>query len=250
MGIVCITGASSGIGRATAERFLREGWNVIAAARRVERLEALATAHPGRVRVLPLDVRSREAVVEAFGEVPEDWRDIDALINSAGLAAGLDPAQSASLDDWDAMVDTNVKGLMYCSHAVLPGMIARGRGHVVNIGSVAGAYAYPSGNVYGGTKAFSLQFSRGLRCDLHGTGVRVTDIEPGLLETEFSIVRFKGDTERAGKLYAGADPLLPENIADIIWWIVSQPAHVNITQVEVMPTSQSLGPTRVHYKAE
>lgn len=247
MSLVCVTGATSGIGRATAGRFLREGWNVIAAGRRGERLDELTAAHPGKVYPLILDVRDRSAVTAAFSDLPAVFRDIDVLVNNAGLALGLDPAQTASLDDWDVMVDTNVKGLMYCARAVLPGMIARGWGHVVNIGSIAGSYAYPCGNVYGGTKAFSLQFSRGLRCDLHGTGVRVTDIEPGLLETEFSKIRFKGDETRADQLYAGTDPLRPEDMADIIWWVATQPKHVNITQVEVMPTSQTLGGTRVHY---
>ncbi len=247
MSLVFITGATSGIGRASAERFAREGWRVIAAGRRTERLQALAATHPG-ILPLPLDVRDREAVNAAFADLPEEFRDIDILVNNAGLALGLESAQDASLDDWDTMVDTNIKGLMYCARAVLPGMIARKTGHVINIGSIAGIYAYPGGNVYCATKAFSLQFSRALRCDTHGTGVRVTDIEPGLLETEFSLIRFKGDAERSDRLYSGADPLRPEDIADIIWWVATQPGHVNITQVEVMPTSQTLGGTRVSYR--
>jgi 3-hydroxy acid dehydrogenase/malonic semialdehyde reductase len=246
--VVCITGATSGIGRATAERFAAEGWRAIVAGRREDRLRALAAAHKDQVLPLVLDVRDRQAVSQAFASLPPDFADIDMLVNSAGLAQGLDPAQNCDLDDWDTMIDTNVKGLTYCTRAILPGMVARGQGHVINIGSVAGSYAYPGGNVYGATKAFVEQFSRNLRCDLHGTGVRVTNLEPGLLETEYSLVRFKGDAARADAVYEGTDPLRPEDIAEIIWWVGARPAHVNICRVEVMPVCQSNGATRVYKK--
>lgn len=241
MPVVCVTGATSGIGRATVERFVKEGWEAVALGRRDERLAALAAEHPGRIRTTRLDVRDREDVECAFA----DMGDIDVLVNNAGLALGLDPAQECSLDDWDAMVDTNIKGLLYCTRAALPGMVARKAGHVVNLGSIAGTYAYPGSNVYGASKGFVLQFSRGLRCDLHGTGVRVTDIEPGLLESEFSNVRFKGDESRFENLYKNAHPLRPEDVADAIWWVATRPAHVNVSQVEIMPTTQSLASARV-----
>lgn len=241
MPVVCVTGATSGIGRATVERFVKEGWEAVALGRREERLAALAAEHPGRIRTARLDVRDREDVERAFA----DMGDIDVLVNNAGLALGLEPAQECSLDDWDAMVDTNIKGLLYCTRAALPGMVARKAGHVVNLGSIAGTYAYPGSNVYGASKGFVLQFSRGLRCDLHGTGVRVTDIEPGLLESEFSNVRFKGDESRFENLYRNAHPLRPEDVADAIWWVATRPAHVNVSQVEIMPTTQSLASARV-----
>ena len=212
MPVAYITGATSGIGRATAERFIEEGWTVVAMARREERLQELQDAHPGSVHCFTLAVRDKAAVEHVFSE---------------------------------AMVDTNIKGLLYCTRAALPGMVERHSGHVVNLGSIAGTYAYPGSNVYGASKGFVLQFSRGLRCDLHGTGVRVTDVEPGLRESEFSNVRFKGDESRFDTLYENAYPLRPEDIADTIWWVVSRPAHVNVSQVEVMPTTQSLASARV-----
>ena len=189
--------------------------------------------------------RDKAAVEHVFSEAKERFGAPDVLVNNAGLALGLEPAQACSLDDWDTMVDTNIKGLLYCTRAALPGMVERHSGHVVNLGSIAGTYAYPGSNVYGASKGFVLQFSRGLRCDLHGTGVRVTDVEPGLLESEFSNVRFKGDESRFDTLYENAYPLRPEDIADTIWWVVSRPAHVNVSQVEVMPTTQSLASARV-----
>lgn len=241
MPVVCVTGATSGIGRATVERFVKEGWEAVALGRREERLAALAAEHPGRIRTARLDVRKRDEVEQVF----KAMGDIDVLVNNAGLALGLEPAQECSLDDWDTMVDTNIKGLLYCTRAALPGMVARKAGHVVNLGSIAGTYAYPGSNVYGASKGFVLQFSRGLRCDLHGTGVRVTDIEPGLLESEFSDVRFKGDESRFENLYKNAHPLRPEDVADAIWWVTTRPAHVNVSQVEIMPTTQSLASARV-----
>ncbi|MEG6506820.1 SDR family NAD(P)-dependent oxidoreductase [Nitratidesulfovibrio sp. 1201_IL3209] len=248
--IVCITGATAGFGAATARRFAADGWRIIATGRRQDRLDALA-AELGDGNCLPLcfDVRDAEAVQAALSDasnLPEAWRAVDVLVNNAGLALGLEPAHRCSLDDWTTMVDTNIKGLLHVTRALLPGMVERGRGHVVNLGSITGTYAYPGANVYGGTKAFVMQFSRGLRADLHGTGVRVTNIEPGLAESEFSVVRFGGDADRAAKLYEGAAALRPQDIADAIAWAVSCPAHVNVSRIEVMPTSQSFGALPVH----
>ena len=245
--IVLVTGATSGFGAATARRFAQDGARIIAVGRRADRLEALR-AELGADKVLPvvLDVRDRDAVAKAIASLPAEWSAIDVLVNNAGLARGLGPAQEASLDDWDAMVDTNVKGLMYLTRAVLPGMVARGRGHIVNIGSTAAEFPYPGGNVYGATKAFVRQFSLNLRADLYGTPVRVTDIEPGLVGgTEFSNVRF-GDDARAAAVYQGADALTPEDIADAIHWVASRPARVNVNTLQVMPVAQSFGPLRVH----
>lgn len=230
---VLVTGASSGFGAAIARRFVSEGARVSAAARRGERLAEL-----DGVRPLELDVRDRAAVERSLAELP----DIDVLVNNAGLAKGLEPASRADLDDWDQMLDTNCKGLVYCTRALLPGMVERGRGHVINIGSVAGSYAYPGGNVYGATKAFVHQFSLNLRSDLHGTGVRVTCVEPGLADgTEFSDVRFEGDHERARAVYSGVRALAPEDIAESVYWVASQPAHVNVNVLELMPVTQSPG---------
>lgn len=244
MPTICITGASSGIGEATARRFAAQGWHVVATARRGDRLEALAKDYPGLIHILVFDVQNPEAVTSAFASLPSEYAEIDVLVNNAGLALGLESAQNCDMADWEAMINTNIKGLLYCSQAVLPAMAQRGKGHIVNIGSIAGSYAYPGGNVYGATKAFVEQFSRNLRCDLHGTGIRVTNVEPGLLETEFSLVRFKGDATAAGSVYDGSKPLHAEDIAEIIWWAATLPEHVNINRVEVMPTCQSNGPTR------
>ncbi|SDD01216.1 3-hydroxy acid dehydrogenase / malonic semialdehyde reductase [Cupriavidus sp. YR651] len=246
--IVFVTGATSGFGAAIARRFANAGHRVIAAGRREDRLAALA-AELGRDKVLPLilDVRDRDAVAAAVANLPADFADIDLLVNNAGLALGLEPAQSADLDNWDTMVDTNVKGLMYMTRAVLPGMVTRNRGHVINIGSTAGAYAYPGGNAYGATKAFVRQFSLNLRADLQGTRVRVTDVAPGLVGgTEFSAVRFSGDQARVEKVYEGADALTPDDIADTVFWAATLPARVNINFVEVMPVTQSFGPLAIH----
>ncbi|MBR5734713.1 MAG: SDR family oxidoreductase [Desulfovibrionaceae bacterium] len=245
MSTIFITGASSGIGRATAERFLEGKWRVVAAGRREERLRALAEKHPGMVLPLTLDVRDKDAVNAAFASLPAPFDAIDALVNNAGLALGVEPAQACNPDDWNVMVDTNIKGVLHCTRAVLPLMTARNAGHIINLGSIAGSYAYVGGNVYGATKAFVEQFSRNLRCDLHGTNVRVTNIEPGLLETEFTLVRLKGNAEKAAELYEGAEPLHPEDIAECIWWAVNRPPHVNICRIEVMPVCQRNGATEV-----
>ncbi|CAK7059687.1 MAG: NADP-dependent 3-hydroxy acid dehydrogenase YdfG [Desulfovibrio sp.] len=246
--IICITGATSGIGKAAALRFLKEGWKVIGTGRRAERLAELAREGGENFLPLEFDVSDKAAVAAAFASIPASFKPIDVLVNNAGLALGAEPVMQGSVDDWDVMVDTNIKGLLYCTKAVVNDMAERGRGYIVNIGSMAGGIPYPGGNVYGATKAFVAHFSRNLRTDLHGTGVRVCDIQPGLLETEFSVVRFKGDKNRSDDLYAGADHLLPEDIADIIHYVVTAPERVDITALRVMPTCQSEGPVRVYKK--
>jgi 3-hydroxy acid dehydrogenase/malonic semialdehyde reductase len=244
--IVLVTGATAGFGAATARRFAREGARVIATGRRAELLHALAGEFPGLVHPLELDVRDRESVVTSLATLPDGFTDIDVLVNNAGLAIGLEPAQDARLDDWDTMVDTNVKGLMYVTRAVLPGMVARNRGHIVNLGSTAGEFPYPGGNVYGATKAFVHQFSLNLRADLLGTNVHVTDIAPGLCGgTEFSNVRFRGDARKADAVYEGTTPLSADDIADAINWVVSRPPHVNINSIQMMPVIQAFGPLAV-----
>ncbi len=245
---VLVTGASAGFGAAIARRFAAAGHRIIAAGRREDRLQSLAD-EIGRDKVLPLilDVRDREAVARAIAGLPADFAEIDLLVNNAGLALGLEAAQAADLDNWDTMVDTNIKGLMYVTRTVLPGMVARNRGHVINIGSTAGAYAYPGGNVYGATKAFVRQFSLNLRADLQGTRVRVTDVAPGLVGgTEFSSVRFGGDEGRVQKIYEGADALTPDDVAETVFWAGTLPARVNINFVELMPVTQSFGPLAIH----
>lgn len=245
--IVLVTGATAGFGAAIARRFARNGDRVIAAGRRSDRLEALAEEF-GRDRIHPLtlDVSDRARVLAAIASLPSGFSDIDLLVNNAGLALGLAPAQEADLDDWDTMVATNVGGVMYMTRTVLPGMIARSRGHIINIGSIAATYPYPGGNAYGATKAFVRQFSLNLRADLAGTPVRVTDIEPGMVGgSEFSVVRFDGDEDRAAKLYAGADPLVPDDIAEAVFWTATLPPRVNINAIEMMPVCQSFAPLPV-----
>ncbi len=245
---VLITGASSGFGAACARAFAKLGCKLVLCARRGEALQLLRQelAPLVAVHVFTLDVRDREAVAAAFAALPAEFSEVDLLVNNAGLALGLEPAHQASLDDWDTMVDTNVKGLMYCTRALLPGMVDRNRGHVVNIGSVAGSWPYPGGNVYGASKAFVQQFSRNLRSDLLGTRVRVTNIAPGMAETEFSQVRFKGDDDKAQRVYAGTEPLSAEDIADVVVWVSSVPGRVNINSIEVMSVSQAWGPLAVN----
>lgn len=239
---ILITGATSGFGAACARRFAAANWRLILTGRRADRLDQLKEELGSSViRTLTLDVRDRQAVEQALTGV-----DVDVLLNNAGLALGLEPAWKIDLADWETMVDTNVKGVMYCTRALLPGMVARNRGHVVNIGSTAGSWPYPGGNVYGATKAFVEQFSRNLRADLLGTRVRVTYLAPGMAQTEFSNVRFKGDDGRADQVYAGAEPLLAEDIAEIVYFATTLPGHVNINALEVMSIDQSWGPLAVH----
>jgi 3-hydroxy acid dehydrogenase/malonic semialdehyde reductase len=237
--IVLITGASAGFGASIARLLAAGGHRIIAAGRRADRLEALAgDIGGGAVLPLVLDVTDRAAVAAAVDSLPTDWAEIDVLVNNAGLARGLVPAQQAKLDDWE--IDTNVKGVTYVTHAVLPGMVARDRGHIVNMGSVAGNWPYPGGNVYGATKAFVRNFSLNLRTDLLGTKVRVTNVEPGLVSgTEFSAVRFDGDTAKAANVYANTTPLTAEDVAETVRWVVSLPAHFNVNTIEIMPVVQA-----------
>ncbi|WP_184540428.1 SDR family oxidoreductase [Micromonospora polyrhachis] len=244
---VLVTGASAGFGAAITRRFAADGARVVACARRSDRLTALAAELGPNVLPRQVDVRDLPAVERLVSALPADFADIDILVNNAGLAKGLQPAHETDPDDWAEMVDTNCKGLLHCTRAILPGMVARGRGHVINLGSIAGTYPYPGGNVYGATKAFTRQFSLNLRSDLHGTGVRVTCVEPGLSGgTEFSTVRFGGDDVRAGAVYAGTQPLLADDIAEAVCWAAAQPDHVNINTIELMPVAQSFAPLQVH----
>ena len=249
--IALITGATSGFGAACARRFAAEGWGLILCGRRQKRLNELRSELAATVPVhtFPLDVRDEVAVNAVIAALPTEFAEIDLLVNNAGLALGLEPAQRCDMQDWHDMVDTNIKGLLYCTRAVLPGMVERNRGHIVNIGSVAGNYPYPGGNVYGGTKAFVKQYSLNLRADLLGTKVRVTNIEPGMAETEFSLVRFKGDDSKAGRIYEGAQSLQAADIADVVYWAATRPAHVNINRVEVMPVCQAFSPFAVSREA-
>ena len=234
--VVLVTGATAGFGAAVCRRFAAAGARILATGRRRERLDALASELG--VRTAVLDVRDR-AVTDALADAEAP---LDVLVANAGLALGLEPAHKTDPADWEEMVDTNVKGLMYTVRAFLPAMVERASGHVVVLGSVAADTPYPGGNVYGATKAFAGQLARNLRCDLAGTGVRVTDVAPGLAETEFSLVRFKGDAEKAAKPYAGLEPLTGPDIAEAVYWAATQPAHVNICRIEMMPTAQAHGP--------
>lgn len=245
---VFITGASSGFGAAAARKFAAQGDRLILAARREDKLTALSAELAGQTELLPviLDVRNRSAVEAAVAALPEPFRDVDILINNAGLALGLEPAYEADMDDWETMIDTNIKGLVWATRLLLPGMVERNRGQIVNIGSTAGAWPYPGGNVYGGTKAFVEQFSRNLRADLLGKNIRVTCLAPGMAKTEFSQVRFKGDNEKAATVYDSTTPLSAEDIADIIVWLTSIPPHVNVNFLEVMSICQSWGHLAVH----
>ncbi len=247
---ILITGATSGFGKACAERFAAEGWRLIVTGRRADRLTELTTQlRDTPVHAVELDVRDLGAVEAMVRDLPEGFRDVDVLVNNAGLALGLQGAQEASLQDWETMIDTNIKGLCYLTRCLLPAMVARNQGHIVNMGSIAGNYPYPGGNVYGATKAFVKQFSRNLLTDLTHTKIRVTNIEPGLSESEFSVVRFHGDRDKADAVYQGTQPLTPPDIAEIVHWVTSVPPHVNICTVEVMPVCQSCGPLAIHREA-
>lgn len=244
--IVLITGASSGFGEEMARKFVREGHKVIAAARRTERLSALQAELGVALLPVTLDVTSKESINNALTGLPADWLPVDVLVNNAGLALGTEPAHLASQEEWDTMIDTNTKGLVTVTRAILPAMVARGSGLVINIGSVAGETPYPGGNVYGATKAFVEQFTRNLRADLVGTGVRATNIAPGLCGgTEFSNVRMRGNDEAAAKVYEGTVPLTAIDIAETAYWIATLPAHVNINHIEMMPTCQGYGPLNI-----
>ncbi|MEH3103746.1 MAG: SDR family NAD(P)-dependent oxidoreductase [Sphingomonas phyllosphaerae] len=233
-----VTGATSGIGQATTRALAGAGWQVIATGRRADRLAALAAECGEQVHTAAFDVRDEAARDAALDAVPERFRDIDLLVNNAGLALGTAPAQQADLSQWRTMIDTNVTALVSVTHKLLPGLIAR-KGGIVNIASVAGSYPYPGGNVYGGTKAFVQQFTLNLRSDLHGTGVRVSAIDPGMVETEFTLVRTGGDRDASDTLYAGATPMTAEDIAATVLWIATLPPHLNINRLELMPVSQS-----------
>lgn len=253
---ILITGATSGFGEATARRFASEGWRVIITGRRKERLEALrkelqglhgTVEGPHIIHPLHFDVRDNPAVEAAIASLPKEWKSIDVLMNNAGLAAGFDTIQDGSLDDWNAMLDTNVKGLLHVSRAVIPGMIARGKGHIINIGSVAGKEVYPKGNVYCASKHAVDALTKGMRQDLLPHGIKVTQIAPGLAETEFSQVRFHGDEQKAKQVYLGMTPLKGNDIADLVWFAATRPPHVCINDLVVMPTAQAAS-TQVHRK--
>ncbi len=238
--IVFITGATSGFGEATARKFISHGVQVIGTGRRKDRLQKLKEELGTAFLPLSFDVAQRAEVERSIAELPPEFSAVDVLVNNAGGAIGLDLAQNADLDDWEKMIDSNIKGVIYCTRLLLPGMIERGRGDIINIGSTAAEWPYPGGNVYGAAKAFVHQFSLNLRADLLGTPLRVTDIQPGLAGgTEFSEVRFKGDKERTAAVYAGTEPLTPEDIADAIHWVVTRPARVNINTMQIMPVSQA-----------
>jgi 3-hydroxy acid dehydrogenase/malonic semialdehyde reductase len=241
-----VTGATAGFGRAITHRLVRDGWRVIATGRRADRLAELAREHPTAILPHKLDVTDAAAVAALPTALPADWQTIDALINNAGLALGLEPAHQADLAAWDRMIATNVTGLAHVTRALLPAMVARNRGHIVNLSSIAATYPYPGAHVYGATKAFVAQFSLNLRADLVGTNIRVTSLEPGLCGgTEFSTVRFAGDAAKAAKVYEGTTPLTAEDIAESVSWVLHLPPHVNINRIEMMPTCQASGPLAV-----
>ncbi len=243
---VFVTGATAGFGEAVVRKFLNDGAKVVGTGRRSDRLEKLKQELGANFLPIAFDVGQRKETEEAIAKLPKEFAEVDILVNNAGGAIGLDPAQSADLDDWDGMIDANVKGVVYCTRLLLPGMVERKRGHVINIGSTAAEFPYPGGNVYGAAKAFVHQFSYNLRSDLAGTGVRVTDIQPGLTGgTEFSQVRFKGDDKKAAAVYAGTVALTAEDVADAIHWVATRPEHVNINVIQLMPVTQSFGPLAV-----
>ena len=237
---VLITGASAGFGKALAERLVANGHRVIGCARRIDKLNALAEILGENFLPVVMDVSDTDSIPQIVADLPDDFKHIDVLVNNAGLALGIEPAHKASLDDWMRMVDTNVKGLMSLTHAVLPAMVERDSGYIINVGSIAGSWPYFGGNVYGATKAFVKQFSLNLRADLVGTQVRVTNIEPGVVAgTEFSNVRYHGDDDKAAKVYDGFKTMTGEDIGDILLWLIESPAHINVNRLEVMPVAQT-----------
>jgi len=241
--IALVTGATSGFGRAVALRLLVAGARVIATGRRQDRLDELsAQAATDRLFTLALDVTDKNCGAALLSALPEEFAGIDILFNNAGLALGLGPAQRAELSDWETMIETNVAGVVRIAHAVLPGLVARGRGHIINVSSVAASYPYPGGNVYGGTKAFVRQFSLGLRADLLGTPVKVTSLEPGACETEFSEIRFAGDKDKAAAVYAGMKPLSADDVAQTVEAVLRLPEHLNVNTIEIMPVAQAFSP--------
>ena len=244
--IVLVTGATAGFGAEMARKFVAEGHQVIATGRRLERLEALQIELGPQLMTSEMDVTSKSSITEALANLPAAWRDIDVLINNAGLALGVEPAHLASLDEWETMIETNCKGLVTMTRLILPAMVERGSGTIINLGSIAGRYPYPGGNVYGATKAFVDQFTVNLRADLVGTGVRATNIAPGLCGgTEFSNVRMRGNDAAAAKIYEGTNPLTASDIADTAYWVATLPAHVNINLIEMMPTCQGFSPLTI-----
>jgi 3-hydroxy acid dehydrogenase/malonic semialdehyde reductase len=244
--IAMVTGASSGFGEAISRQLVNAGYRVIGTGRRAERLAALGDELGDSFLPLVFDVQDKAATQAAIAGLPAAWSEVDLLVNNAGLALGLEPAHKADLEDWEQMIATNISGLTLLTRLLLPGMVARNRGHVVNIGSIAGTYPYPGGNVYGATKAFVKQFSLNLRADLAGTAIRVTNVEPGLCGgTEFSNVRFHGDDAKAATVYQGVQAIQPEDIANTVLWISQQPAHVNINSIEIMPVAQTFGPLSI-----
>lgn len=252
---VFITGASSGIGRGCARKFAKEGWNLILNARNVSKLEnlkeELETAYPEiSVYLLPFDVRDRQQIKEGLGSLPDEWKTIDVLVNNAGLVIGVDKEFEGDLDEWDIVIDTNIKGLLAMTRLVVPGMVERGRGHIINIGSIAGDAAYPGGSVYCATKAAVKALSDGLRIDLVDTPLRVTNIKPGMVETNFTVVRYRGDKEAADNFYKGIRPLTGEDIAETIYFAASAPEHIQIAEVLLMPTNQATGTISYKKKAE
>ncbi|MDE8346553.1 MAG: SDR family NAD(P)-dependent oxidoreductase [Acidocella sp.] len=250
MKTILITGASAGFGAAFARRFITDGHRVIATARRTDRLDALCAELGDHLHPARLDVTDPAAVAGFIETLPAAWRQIDVLVNNAGLALGLSPAWEAKLEDWDTMIATNITGLTHVTRAILPGMVARNDGIILNLGSVAGEYPYPGGHVYGATKAFVRQFSLNLRADLAGKNIRVTDMEPGMvMGSEFSKVRFGGDDSKAEAVYAGTQSLTPEDIAESAAWLISLPAHMNVNRIEMMPTCQASGPFAVKRQA-
>jgi len=250
MKTIMITGATSGFGEACARLFASNGWKLILTGRRQQRLDLLQLELGGveKVHTCCFDITDRQAVEDAFDALPEAFSKVDVLLNNAGLALGLEPADQTNLDDWDKMVDTNIKGLMYCTRTVLPMMKQRGQGYIINIGSIAGNWPYPGGNVYCASKAFVRQFSLAIRADLLGTGIRVTNIEPGNAETEFSMVRFKEDGQRAENVYQNTIALTADDIANTVLWLTNTPEHMNVTTMEVMPTEQATGPLAIYRK--